>query len=186
MAGLIYLHGGGWTAGGLADADLGCPAMAAQAGIAVLAVDYRLSPEYPYPAALDDCEAALNWITGPSAARFGVSPGHVGVLGESAGGGLAASLALRERDKGRSRLAAQFLDAPTVDDRGDTHSMRNLPDAPIWNSRNTPVIWRHYLGAAPGSPDVPLYAAPGRAAIPDLAGVPRAWVTCYPGGSDTD
>ncbi|MCW2653501.1 MAG: lipase / esterase [Mycobacterium sp.] len=181
LPGLIYLFGGAYVAGSIDTIDYDSRMLADRAGIAVVAVAYRLAPENPYPAALNDAYAALQWATSSAAAHLGIDPSRIGVLGESAGGGLAASLALLARDRGGPRLTAQFLDAPTVDDRLATHSIRTLVDVPVWQPRNSSYSWGHYLRgtAQPGQPDVPLYAAPGRATIDDVADLPPAFVTSY-------
>ena len=95
------------------------------------------------------------------------------------GGGLAAALSLLARDRQGPRLIAQFLDAPTINDRLNTPSMTTLSDTPLWQSVNSPYSWRYYLQgtAEPGSADVPIYAAPARATVEDLAGLPPAFVT---------
>ncbi|TDD45627.1 alpha/beta hydrolase [Nonomuraea terrae] len=177
---LLYLHGGAYVMGSLALTDTPARQIADRAGVVVVAVDYRLAPEHPYPAGLEDCYAALGWLSGEGAA-LGVDTGRIGVLGESAGGGLAAALTLLSRDRGGPRLIAQFLDAPTVDDRLGTPSMRDLPDTPIWQARNSVHSWRLYLKgtAEPGGPDVPVHAAPARARVRDLAGLPPAWTVAY-------
>jgi acetyl esterase/lipase len=181
VPGLIYLFGGGYVAGSIDTIDYASRLLADRAGIAVVAIAYRLAPENPYPAALNDAYAALRWVTSSAAVKLGIDPSRIGVLGESAGGGLAASLALVARDRGGPRLIAQFLDAPTVDDRLATHSIRTLVDAPVWQPRNSRYSWGHYLRgtAKPGQADVPLYAAPGRASIDDVADLPPAFVTSY-------
>ncbi|WP_077101641.1 alpha/beta hydrolase [Mycobacterium terramassiliense] len=177
---LLYLHGGAYVMGGLAMSDFTARLLVERAHITVVAVDYRLAPEHPYPAGLEDSYAALRWAVDNGAA-FGIDPTRLGVLGESAGGGLAAALALLTRDRRGPRLAAQFLDAPTVDDRLDTPSMAMLVDTPMWQAVNSPYSWGYYLEgtAEPGSVDVPIYAAPARAAVADLAGLPPAFVTAY-------
>jgi acetyl esterase len=181
VPGLVYLFGGGYVAGSIDIIDYDSRLLADRAGIAVVAIAYRLAPENPYPAALNDAYAALRWATSNTAIKLGIDPSRIGVLGESAGGGLAASLALVTRDRGGPRLIAQFLDAPTVDDRLATHSIRTLVDVPVWQPRNSPYSWGHYLRgtAHPGGADVPLYAAPGRATIDDVAYLPPAFVTSY-------
>ena len=192
VPGLIYLFGGGYVAGSIDTLDYDSRMLADRAGIAVLAVAYRLAPENPYPAALNDAYAALQWATSSTAAQLSIDTSRIGVLGESAGGGLAASLTLLARDRGGPSLSAQFLDAPTVDDRLGTHSIRTLVDVPVfmaklnrvlgvWQPRTAPDCWGHYLRgtAQPGQADVPLYAAPARATIDDVAHLPPAFVTSY-------
>jgi acetyl esterase len=168
---LLVLHGGGFVMGA---ADMIAPQVAdlcAQLDAVVVAVDYRLAPEHPYPAALDDCAAALRWL----ADRPGVDRERVGVYGMSAGGGLAAALTLLVRDRGGPALCFQVLDAPEVDDRLDTPSMHAFTDTPLWSRPDAVLSWRHYLAGAHG--EVEVYAAPARAT--DLAGLPPAHVTVY-------
>lgn len=181
LPGLLYFHAGGHTFGTLASVDNRARMLADLADVVVVNVQFRLAPEHPYPAALDDCYAALVWAAGPPGDPYGIDPERIGVLGESSGGGLAAGLALLTRDRGGPRLAAQFLDAPVLDDRMETVSMRTIADATLWQSVNQPLVWRYYLEgtARPGSVDVPVYAAPARAWTTDLTGLPPASVTTY-------
>lgn len=101
----------------------------------IVTVGYRLAPEHPYPAALEDSYAALQWAGG-KAGEYGIDPDRLGVLGERSGAGLAAALSLLARDRQGTRLIAQFLDAPTVDDRLTTPSMTTLSDTTMWQSVN--------------------------------------------------
>jgi acetyl esterase/lipase len=180
LPGLIYLHAGGFSFGSIANVEAGARYLADRVDVAMITVGYRLAPEHPYPAALHDSYAALEWATGARAADHGIDPGRVAVLGESSGGGLAAALSMLTRDRSGPRIVAQFLDAPTVDDRCATPSMREFPDTPVCAGVNSPLIWRLYLGnIRPGRDDVPLYAAPARAAAEDLVGLPPAWVATY-------
>ncbi|MEW2498342.1 alpha/beta hydrolase [Streptomyces nodosus] len=178
---LIALHGGGFVFGGVHSMEPRARMLADLTGILVVAVEYRLAPEHPYPAGLEDAFAVLQWLAGSGAESLSVDPERIGVWGESAGGGIAAALTLLTRDRSGPALAAQFLDAPTVDDRLATHSMRTLTGTPMWDAANSPLSWEQYLGAAaaPGTAGVPLYAAPARAATADVAGLPLARVTTY-------
>ncbi|MEU5790629.1 alpha/beta hydrolase [Micromonospora purpureochromogenes] len=115
---VLYAHGGGWVMGSVDTHDGLCRHLAAASGWAVLSVDYRLAPEYPYPAAVDDMARALTWLRGPGAARHGLDPGRVAVAGDSAGGHLAAVTARRARDAG-FRLAGQILICPVIDPAAD-------------------------------------------------------------------
>lgn len=177
---LLYLHGGAYVMGGLPMADTMARMLVERAGVTIVTVDYRLAPEHPYPAGLEDSYEVLQWVV-ENGADYGIDPERVGVLGESAGGGLAAALALLARDRGAPRLTAQFLDAPTIDDLLDTPSMTTLVDTPGWQSVNSPHSWRYYLHgtAEPGSTDVPIYAAPARATVDDLSGLPPTYLTAY-------
>jgi len=178
VPGLIYLHGGGFVSGNLEGADNTGRMVADQAGVAVLVPEYRLAPEHPYPASLDDCYATLDWIT-RAGAGYGIDTGHIGVLGDSSGAALAAGLTILDRDLGGSRLAAQFLDGAVTDNRLATHSMRTMTDAPVWQPRNSRFTWRHYLGDLADDPALPISAVPGRARAEDLTGLPPAYVSCY-------
>ncbi|WP_433798990.1 alpha/beta hydrolase [Actinomycetospora sp. CA-084318] len=171
VPGLLVLHGGGFVMGSADMAAALAADLAAQLGALVVVPDYRLAPEHPYPAALDDCAAALDWL----AARPEVDPARIALHGMSAGGGLAAALTLRVRDHGGPRVCFQVLDAPEVDDRLDTPSMRAFTDTPLWSRPDAELSWRHYLRGTDG--EAPVYAAPARAA--DLTGLPPAYVVVY-------
>lgn len=171
-AALLYIHGGGFVLGSISTEEPAAIELARQLGIVVASVEYRLAPENPYPAALEDCAAALAWLHG-NAADLGVDPDRIGVYGQSAGGGLAAALALFVRDHGGPRLCFQFLGIPELDDRLGTVSMQRFVDTPLWNRPNAVLSWRYYLGDHPEP--VPPYAAPARAG--DLAGLPPAYVS---------
>jgi acetyl esterase/lipase len=170
--GLLYVHGGGFVAGSIETEQAPAAELARELGIVVASVEYRLAPEHPYPAALEDCAAALDWLHA-AAPELGVDPSRVGVYGQSAGGGLAAALALFVRDHGGPAVCFQFLGMPELDDRLDTPSMRSFVDTPMWNRPSAELSWRYYLGDRPEP--VPAYAAPARAT--DLSGLPPAYVT---------
>ena len=169
--GLLYLHGGGLVLGDVESEHAGATAIAKALGVVVVSVEYRLAPEHPFPAGLDDCYAALQWMVA-EAAELGVDTARVGVFGQSAGGGLAAALALLARDRGGPALCFQLLGIPELDDRLDTPSMREFVDTPMWDRPNAVLSWQYYLGDAA---EVSPYAAPARAT--DLAGLPPAYVT---------
>ncbi|MFI7490473.1 alpha/beta hydrolase [Micromonospora echinaurantiaca] len=115
---VLYAHGGGWVMGNLDTHDGLCRHLAAASGWAVLSVDYRLAPEHPHPAAVDDMARALTWVRGPGAARYGLDPGRTAVAGDSVGGHLAAVTARRARDAG-IHLAGQLLICPVLDPAAD-------------------------------------------------------------------
>ncbi len=174
LPGLLYIHGGGFTVGSL-DSEHGFAGLVSEKlGVVVVSVDYRLAPENPYPAGLNDCYAGLQWLH-TSATELGIDLERVGVFGQSAGGGLAAALALLARDKGGPGICFQVLGLPELDDRLETTSMKVFIDTPLFNRPSAILSWEYYLGAIErGGPDVPIYAAPGRAT--NLNGLPPAYV----------
>jgi acetyl esterase len=174
--GVLYIHGGGFCVGDIETEHAGAAGVALVADAVVVSVDYRLAPEHPFPAGLEDCHAALVWMVGEADA-LGLDPQHVGVMGQSAGGGLAAGLALLARDSGGPALCYQVLGIPELDDRLETASMHQFTDTPLWNRPNAEMSWRYYLGGSEGPvPDeVSPYAAPSRAE--DLTGLPPAYVS---------
>jgi len=169
---VLYIHGGGFCFGSVEFEHLGARRTAFETGALVVSVEYRLAPEYPFPAGIEDCYAALTWLAG-SAEELGVDPVRIAVLGQSAGGGLAAGLALLARDRGGPALCFQVLGIPELDHRLETHSMREFTDTPLWNRPNAIESWRCYLGEDPG--EVSPYASP--AIAKDLSGLPPAYVS---------
>ncbi|GAA3013501.1 alpha/beta hydrolase [Streptosporangium longisporum] len=166
---IVWMHGGGFVMGDLDTEHPWATRLAEASGAVVISVDYRLAPENPFPAALDDVHAVLTW-TARHAAGLGVDPGRIAVGGHSAGAGLAAAVALRARDLQGPPICFQLLNQPGLDDRQQTWSARNFTDTPWMNRAKTTQLWGHYLGSAPASP----YAAPARAT--DLSGLPSAYV----------
>ena len=171
-AALLYLHGGAFVMGSIDTEARDSAALAKDLGIVVASVEYRLAPEDPYPAGLDDCSTALAWLH-EHAADFGIDATRLGVYRQSAGGGLAAALALRSRDRGGPPICFQFLGMPELDDRLQTPSMRTFVDTPMWNRPNAVLSWQHYLSGVDG--DVPSDAAPARAT--DLARLPPTYIS---------
>lgn len=160
---LLWLHGGGYALGHAAHDDLYCRRLSRELGITVASVEYRLAPEHPYPAALHDGYAALTWLAGLPA----VDAGRLAIGGGSAGGGLAAALALLARDRGGITPALQLLVYPMLDDR--SAALPANKNYRLWNPRNNAIAWQWYLGDAD-----PQIAVPGRRT--DLAGLPPAWL----------
>lgn len=170
---LFHLHGGGMVLG---DHHFGLQrtlALADPLGAAIVSVDYRLAPETPHPGPVEDCYAALTW-TAEHADGLGVDPGRIVVTGPSAGGGLAAAVALMARDRGGPPLAAQLLVYPMLDDRNDTPSAIQMTGVGLWDRTFNRMGWQALLGDAAGGPDVSPYAAPARA--DDLGGLPPAFI----------
>ena len=172
------IHGGGYVLGDYSMDDARFDRWCQLFDCVGVSVEYRLAPETPYPGPLEDCYAGLAW-TFAHAGEIGVDPARVGIAGTSAGGGLAAALALLVRDRGEYQLQYQLLDCPMIDDRRVTQSSR-IDSLLIWPRESNEFGWKAYLGALYGSDDVPYTAAPAR--CPDLRGLPPAYV-CV-GGAD--
>ncbi len=174
---LIYMHGGGWVFGSLDGTDRTCRAITNRADCVVVSVDYRLSPETKFPGALEDTYAALSW-TVSSAPELKIDGRRIAVGGFSAGGNLAAAVALMARDRRRPVVAFQLLIMPITDFRVATRSWDEFGDGPIWTRADANWSWGHYL-AVPGDGDHP-YASILR--TPDLHRLPPALVVT--GGCD--
>jgi acetyl esterase/lipase len=173
-ASLLHIHGGGFMIGNRGIEGT-CLDLVRALNLVVVSVDYRLAPEHPFPAALEDCYAALEWVA-TNTEDLGVDPARIAVRGTSAGAGLAAGLALLTRDRGGPPLCFQFLGVPELDDRLDTLSMRRFVDTPMLNRQNAVISWNAYLGEGiAGTPAVSPYAAPARAT--DLTGLPPAYIS---------
>jgi acetyl esterase/lipase len=170
---VLSLHGGGLVMGSYDADDVLFDSWCPKQGIVGVAVEYRVAPEVPYPGALHDAYAALRW-THEHADELGIDPARIGVRGVSAGGGLAAALALHVRDRGESLLAFQLLDCPMLDDRQQTPSSR-MEGLAVWSRESNEFGWRSYLGELYGRDDVPATAAPARAT--DLSGLPPTLVS---------
>lgn len=169
---VVYFHGGAFVLGDLELEHPRCLEMARSTASMVIAADYRLAPEAAFPAAFEDCWTVFNWVIA-SAGELGIDPGRVAVAGASAGGALAAAVALKARDTQSPPPCLQLLLYPVIDDRMATPSMAAFVDTPGWNRRNSAYMWRHYLGAERCA-SVSCYAAPARAA--DLEGLAPAYV----------
>ncbi|MCD0447773.1 alpha/beta hydrolase [Actinocorallia sp. API 0066] len=170
---LYYMHGGGMIAGDARGGVLGPLKWAAELGLVVVSVDYRLAPEHPHPAPVEDCYAGLVW-TVEQADVLGVDPHAVVVSGTSAGGGLAAAVALMARDRGGPPLLGQLLMCPMLDDRNSSGSALQMDGLGVWDRTSNATGWTALLGEAAGGPDVSPYAAPARAT--DLSNLPPAFI----------
>jgi acetyl esterase/lipase len=175
---LYSIHGGGYVLGSFDMDDFLLDRYCNEFGCVGVSVEYRLAPETPYPGPLDDCYAGLAW-TFAHADELGVDPSRVGINGISAGGGLAAALALLARDRGELPIAFELLQCPMIDDRQITPSSQQ-DNLVVWSRDANAFGWESYLGARYGTDDVPGYAAAARA--DDLAGLPPALVIT--GGAD--
>ncbi|BBX19226.1 alpha/beta hydrolase [Mycolicibacterium duvalii] len=162
---LLWIHGGGYVIGDAAQDDVLCRRFADELGATVVAVNYRLAPEHPYPTPLEDCYTALRWMRALPA----VDPARVAIGGASAGGGLAAALALLARDRGEIDVAAQLLVYPMLDDRTVERTDLDHPGHRLWNQSSNKFGWSAYLKDADRDVAVP-------ARRTDLAGLPPAWI----------
>ncbi|MBW2268787.1 MAG: alpha/beta hydrolase [Deltaproteobacteria bacterium] len=169
--GVLYIHGGGFCVGTIESEHASAAGLCADVDAVVASVEYRLAPEDPFPAGLEDCYAALQWLHA-EAASLDIDSAHIGIIGQSAGGGLSAGLALLARDRGGPAICYQVLGIPELDDRLETASMQQFTDTPLWNRPSAIMSWKHYLGENPGA--VSPYAAPARRK--DLSGLPPAYV----------
>jgi len=169
---LFWMHGGGLVLGSRLQDDRRFDVWCERHGIVAVSVEYRLAPETKFPGPLDDCYDGLLWVA-EHCDTLGIDRDRIGVGGASAGGGLAAALALLARDRGTVALAFQLLIYPMLDDRQVTRSSQM--DMPIWPPAATSFGWHCYLGAAAATDSIPPYAAPARAK--DLGRLPPAYIT---------
>jgi acetyl esterase/lipase len=172
---VLYLHGGGMILG-LEHVgrvyDLAVRDYVAASGVPMLVVDYRLAPEHPHPTPVEDCYAALRWLT-ENASALGVDPTRIAVMGDSAGGGLAAGVSLLARDRGGPPIAQQLLIYPMLDDRTHTPDPHLLPFL-TWTYDDNVTGWAALLGDSAGTDAVSPYAAPARAT--DMYGLPDTYI----------
>ena len=174
---VVYFHGGGFCIGSIGLMDHVARELAHCSGATVVSVEYRLAPEHPYPAGLDDCEAVTRWAFA-NAARLGADPSRVAVAGESAGGNLSAAVALRLRDAPDAQLAAQVLVYPVVDGKDAPYPSRAEFDGIVIDAKNRVMYHDAYAGG--NDIDRDPFALPIHAA--SLAGLPPAIVVV--GGCD--
>ncbi|GLB90990.1 hypothetical protein Mkiyose1384_47800 [Mycobacterium kiyosense] len=169
---VLYIHGGGYVMGS-PEMEVGFAArLARELGVVTVSPDYRLAPEHPFPAGLDDCMTVLRWLR-TNAAELGIDPQRLAVMGASAGGGLAAAVAQRSHDEGIP-LRAQVLVYPMLDDRSTLRTDHAGRGRFMWTPEANRFGWSCYLGRQPRMSDAPEYAAPARRQ--DLSGLPPAWV----------
>ena len=170
---VFEIHGGGFLVGSKDMMDPWCQRVCSELDVVVVSTDYRLAPEHPFPAGVEDCYHALCW-TGAQAESLGINPERMAIAGQSAGGGLAAACALMARDRKGPDLCFQLLEIPELDDRLETDSMKQFTDTPLWNRPNAVWSWRHYLGPDHSGP-VSSYAAPARET--NLQDLPPAYIS---------
>lgn len=170
---LVWIHGGGHVVGQVEQDDPTMQHLVRELGCVAASVDWRRAPEHPFPAALHDAAAALEFVH-DQAPRLGVDPHRIAIGGASSGGGVAAGLALLARDRAMVQLVLQLLLYPMLDDRNTTPSSHLVRDERLWNRRSNLRAWQAYLGDAWATDEVSPLAAPARA--PDLTGVAPAYV----------
>jgi acetyl esterase/lipase len=171
---ILHTHGGGFVSGSASDMLADLQRLALELNCTIVTVDYRLAPETTYLGSTKDTYAALEWLHN-QASSLGVDASRIAVMGESAGGGHAALLALKAREIGKIALVAQILIYPMLDDRTGTVT---TPPAPIgtiiWNAQKNRFGWQSFLGQAPGTAQVPVEAVPAR--CQDLSGLAPAFI----------
>jgi len=172
-AALLYIHGGGMMIGAPQMNDGLLSNLAADLDILIVSPEYRLAPEHPYPAPVDDCHEAWQWMLSNSTQR-GIDTKRIAIGGESAGGGLAAGLVLRIHDEGGQRPIAQWLFCPMLDDRTALDRSLDALDHYIWSNKLNLSGWSSYVGTKIGTDQVAAYAAPARRV--DFNGLPKAWI----------
>jgi acetyl esterase len=168
---IMYFHGGGWVIGDLDVCDNPVRRIANRTGAVVVSVDYRLAPEHTYPAAFDDCYAATAWVS-EHAAELGGDPARIATCGDSAGGNLAAAVAIAARDRQGPPLAAQLLIYPVTDFNFTTGSYEENGDGYLLTKGSMQWFWAHYLGAQDLGKDP--FACPARA--DNLVGLPPTFI----------
>jgi acetyl esterase/lipase len=171
-AAVLYLHGGGMIVGSVAIFDGPVSRYVARTGVSMLSLEYRLAPEHPHPAPVEDAYAGLVWLTG-HAAELGIDPGRVAVMGDSAGGGLAAGVAILSRDRKGPAVARQLLIYPMLDDRTTTPDPYIAPLAG-WSYDDNATGWNALLGTGHEHREIETSAAPGR--LEDATGLPPAYI----------
>ncbi|MGG1676708.1 alpha/beta hydrolase [Neobacillus sp. NRS-1170] len=172
--GLLWIHGGGYVLGIPEGDDILCQRFVTEANCVVVSVDYRLAPEHPYPAGLEDCYAVLKWFS-EHASELGVDSSRIGAAGASAGGGLTVALTLLARDRKGPELCFQMPLYPMIDDRNNSPSSIEITGNMVWNHDLNQKGWTMYLNGENGTDHVSKYAAPARAT--DLSGLPYTY-TC--------
>jgi len=169
LPGVYFIHGGGFVLGDIEGEDAVATMICDQVGAVVVSVDYRLAPEHPHPAPVEDCYAGLAW-TARHAAELGIDVDRLAIYGGSAGGGLAIASAMLARDRGFPTLRFQMPIYPMIDDRNETPSSHEITDVGIWDRVGNIEAWGWYLGGA----EADEYAAPARAQ--NLVGLPPTYI----------
>ncbi|MEV4103461.1 alpha/beta hydrolase [Nonomuraea sp. NPDC049649] len=169
LPGIYFIHGGGMILGDIDGEDATATMICDRVGAVVVSVGYRLAPEHPHPAPVEDCYAGLVW-TAKNAADLGMDPARLALYGGSAGGGLVIGVALLARDRGGPAITFMMPIYPMIDDRNETPSSHEITDVGLWDRAGNIEAWAWYLGGK--EPDQ--YAAPARAE--DLSGLPPTYI----------
>ncbi|GAA5442400.1 acetyl esterase [Microbulbifer sp. NBRC 101763] len=169
---ILYIHGGGLIYNDVEIYDKAVAKYVSDSGVPFLSVDYRKAPEHPYPTPIEDCYTALSWLV-KHAESMGVDSTRIAVMGDSAGGGLAAALAIMSRDRGGPAISKQILIYPMLDDRTTT-SNPSLAPFVLWTFDDNLTAWQAYLGKDIGSNKVSPYAAAAR--LKDATNLPPAYI----------
>jgi acetyl esterase/lipase len=169
---IYWIHGGGYLFGSGLNVDARINRWVEELDCVAVSIEYRLAPEDPYPAPLDDCHAGLVWAA-RNADELGIDPTQIAIVGASAGGGLAAGLAIRARDRGEITPCFQLLIYPMIDDT-NTSVSSHIDGALIWSRGANELGWSAYLGSRYGTDDIPGEAAASR--VDDVTGLPPAWI----------
>ncbi|MFD7941201.1 alpha/beta hydrolase [Streptomyces sp. NPDC059755] len=169
---VLFFHGGGYIFGHIDLFDGPVSRYVSASGVPMLSVEYRRAPEHPFPTPLEDAYAALCWLH-EHAGELGVDRGRIAVMGDSAGGGLAAALSILTRERGGPAIARQILLMPMLDDRTTTPDPHIEPYL-LWSYEDSRTAWPALLGDAAGRPEVPATAAPAR--LQDATGLPPAYI----------
>ncbi|MET7354982.1 alpha/beta hydrolase [Streptomyces mirabilis] len=169
---VLFFHGGGYIFGHIDLFDGPVSRYVSASGVPMLSVEYRRAPEHPFPTPVEDAYAALRWLH-EHAGELGVDRGRIAVMGDSAGGGLAAALSILTRERGGPAIARQILLMPMLDDRTTTPDLHIEPYL-LWSYDDSRTAWPALLGDAAARPDVPATAAPAR--LEDATGLPPAYI----------
>ncbi|MCX6453145.1 MAG: alpha/beta hydrolase [Actinobacteria bacterium] len=170
---IFTIHGGGMVMGNIEADDANAANLCEKSGALTVAINYRLAPEHPFPAAINDCYAVAYWLFA-NANELDVDPERIALHGGSAGGGLAIGLALMLRDRGDLRFCYLMAIYPMIDDRHTTASSQAITDIGIWDRKASLESWAWYLGDTHGRDDISPYAAPTRAT--NLEGLPPTFI----------
>ncbi|MDQ0202071.1 alpha/beta hydrolase [Neobacillus ginsengisoli] len=170
LPGVLYIHGGGYIFGSVEGNDAKCGEIIEAVNCVVVSVDYRLAPEHPYPAAIEDCYAALTWFS-QNASSLNVDVDRIAVVGGSTGGGLTAALSLMARDRKGPKIKFQMPLFPMIDDRCNSESCNEITDKRVWCKEFNMFAWKMYLKNVTG--DIPMYAAPAR--VKDYSNLPPTY-----------